>query len=301
MDVDVCDEAVGLPAGALLLSVDFEDWHQLVRRRVGDPGWQEPGPALERETDALLQFFDRLGERSTFFFLGMAARAHPELVRLIAGAGHEVACHGDQHRPVRSQTPEAFRQDLRAARATIQELTGVAPVGYRAPAFSMSPQTEWAVRVLEAEGFAYDASQCESLRRGGDAPPSSGGPYPLADTRLWEFPVAVVRSGPVRLPVGGASYWTVTPTPVVLRGLSGLEAGAGLYIHPCEFDPQPLHAGVADGLGIGSRGRAWLRTVQRNASRRRAAHVLSAIADRFPLMTYGEAHARLTAGVGSRP
>jgi polysaccharide deacetylase family protein (PEP-CTERM system associated) len=301
MVVAVRDESVRLPAGALLLSVDFEDWHQLVRRRVGDPAWREPGPALARETEALLQSFDRLGVRGTFFFLGMAARAHPHLVRLITDAGHEVACHGDQHRPVQSQTPEEFGQDLRAARATIEDLTGVAPVGYRAPAFSMSPRTEWAVRVLEAEGFAYDASQCESPRRSAGVPPSDGGPYPVPNTRLWEFPVAVWRSRSIRFPVGGASYWTVTPTPVVLQGLTHLPDGAGLYLHPCEFDPQPLQPGLTGGLGMGARGRARLRTAQRNASRRRAPGVLSAIADRFSLMTYGEAHARLTAGVGSRP
>ena len=71
----------------LLLSVDFEDWHQLVRRRVGVDGWEEPGPALRRQTDALLALFDKLQARATFFVLGMAARAHPELLARIVNAG----------------------------------------------------------------------------------------------------------------------------------------------------------------------------------------------------------------------
>src|SRR5207237_2074136 len=95
----------------LLLSVDFEDWHQLVRRRVGADRWEEPGPALERQTCALLELLDELGARATFFVLGMAARTHPELLRTIAAAGHEIGCHGDAHIPVHTQTPHAFGAD----------------------------------------------------------------------------------------------------------------------------------------------------------------------------------------------
>src|SRR5436853_1519702 len=90
----------------LLLSVDFEDWHQLVRRRVGASNWQEPGPALGRQTEALLALFSELDLKATFFILGMAARAHPELVESVAREGHEIGCHGDAHVPVHTQTPE---------------------------------------------------------------------------------------------------------------------------------------------------------------------------------------------------
>ncbi len=124
----------------LLLSVDFEDWHQLVRRRVGAANWQEPGPALARQTDAMLALFDELNARATFFVLGMAARAHPELLQRIVAAGHEIGCHGDAHLPVHAQSPQEFAADLRAARATIEQLTGRTPVGYRAPAFSITQQ-----------------------------------------------------------------------------------------------------------------------------------------------------------------
>lgn len=285
----------------MLLSVDFEDWHQLVRRRVGDPLWREPGPALQRQTEALLEVFDRIGVRSTFFLLGMAVRAHPQLARMIVNAGHEVACHGDSHLPVGTQTPEEFRQDLRSARSTIQELTGSAPLGYRAPAFSIPPDASWAFEVLESEGFAYDASRCPSLLSGDPVTPVRCCPYPLRGTALWEFPVAAWHSGPICLPVGGASYWTLTPTPMVLRGLDRAGAGGGLYLHPHEFDPEPLRALVGTGVSWRSRGRALLRTTQRNATRWRARDVLSAIAERFQLMTYGEAHARLCDGVRSGP
>jgi peptidoglycan/xylan/chitin deacetylase (PgdA/CDA1 family) len=268
----------------LLLSVDFEDWHQLVRRRVGARNWVEPGPALPRQTDALLGLLDELGVKATFFVLGMAARAHPQLVTKVAEAGHEIGCHGDAHVPVYSQTPEAFAADLEAARATIEQLTGLEPLGYRAPAFSI---TNWAYDVLANQGFAYDASQ---LLRGRGAPTAS----------LHEFPVAVWRSPLRKIPVGGASYWAVLPRPLVLHGLRQAGPLAGLYLHPHELDPEPLRSG-AQGANAVQRVHAAFRAAQRNAARRRAPATLTAVAERFNLIPYGEAHASLRAGARPQP
>jgi peptidoglycan/xylan/chitin deacetylase (PgdA/CDA1 family) len=268
----------------LLLSIDYEDWHQLVRRRVGADNWSEPGPALERQTRVLLELLDELEVKATFFILGMAARAHPELVRAVAHKGHEIACHGDAHLPVYNQTPDEFAADLEAARATIDQLTGVRPLGYRAPAFSI---TDWAYQVLADQGFAYDASQ---LLRGRGAPTGS----------LREFPVAVWRSPLRTMPVGGASYWTVLPRRLVLHGLEQAGPLAGVYLHPQELDPRPLRAG-ATGVSAIQRLHAAFRTAQRNSARRRAPSTLRAIAERFRLIPYGEAYASLSAGARPQP
>jgi polysaccharide deacetylase family protein (PEP-CTERM system associated) len=284
------------PRPTLLLSVDYEDWHQLVRRRVGASNWREPGPALARQTDALLALLDDLGARATFFVLGMAARAHPDLLARIVGAGHEIACHGDAHLPVHAQTPEEFAADLRAAKATIEDLTGRTPLGYRAPAFSITAASkDWAYKVLEQEGFAYDASQHDSpaLRdRAAGSTASTTGPHRI-DATLWEFPVAVWRTGRTKIPVGGASYWQVLPTPLILKGLTESGPLAGVYLHPNELDPQPLRANLPPGTSRGQRTHALLREAQRNGARRRAPSVLKAIGRRFELIPYGEAHERL--------
>lgn len=279
----------------LLLSVDFEDWHQLVRRRVGAAGWERPGPALERQTDALLALFDELAARATFFVLGMAARAHPELLDRIVQRGHEIGCHGDAHLPVHSQTPGEFAADLISAKATIEELTGRTPRGYRAPAFSITRGTPWAHEVLAENGFAYDASQHDSPALRDRAAAASATPHRLQDG-LWEFPVAVWRARTARIPVGGASYWQLLPTPVLLTGLARAGEYAGLYLHPNELDPEPLHADLPASATPGQRAHATLREIQRNGARRRAPAALKAIARRFELIPYGEAHARLDGG-----
>jgi polysaccharide deacetylase family protein (PEP-CTERM system associated) len=282
-----------------LLSVDFEDWHQLVRRRVGDRDWERPGTALDRQIDALLSLLDELGVRATFFILGMAARAHPRLVDAVVRAGHEVASHGDIHRPVSRQSADEFAADLAAARRTIAELTGRGPIGYRAPAFSITRECPWAYEVLAEQGFSYDASQHDSPRVRGRMAPVSADPHRLwltAERSLWEFPAAVWHVGGLPLPVGGASYWAVMPRAVVLHGLTRAGCFPGIYLHPHEFDPAPLRAGLAPQAGVAQRAHARVRAAQRNNARRAAPEVLRAIARRFRLIPYGEAYVQLSDG-----
>jgi polysaccharide deacetylase family protein (PEP-CTERM system associated) len=289
-------------APELLLSVDFEDWHQLVRRRVGASDWKRPGPALERQTDVLLELFDELGVRATFFILGLAARTHPGLIERIARQGHEIGCHGDSHTPVDTQTPEEFAEDLRRARATITELTGQTPIGYRAPAFSITRECPWAYDVLVDAGFAYDSSQHDSPRLRGRIRQASSQAHPieLDEGTIWEFPIAVWHSPPGPVPVGGASYWALLPTRTILHGLDRAGPLAGLYLHPQEVDPHRLHAELPEDASAKQRAQGAVRSAQRNLARRRTAGVLRAIARAHRLITYGEAHARLTNGTPAR-
>jgi polysaccharide deacetylase family protein (PEP-CTERM system associated) len=286
----------------LLLSVDFEDWHQLVRRRLGVERWDEPGPALARQTDALLELLDELGVRATFFVLGMAARAHPGLVERVADRGHEIGCHGDRHLPVHSQSRVEFAHDLRQAKATIEQLSGRTPIGYRAPAFSITRTCPWAYDVLVEEGFRYDSSQHDTPRIRQRVIPATPGPHMLecGSGMLWEFPLAVWRGRHGRVPVGGASYWAILPTALVLRGLAHSGGLAGLYLHPHELDPEPLSTGLPPGARAGQRAHGLARGAQRNLARRRASAVLREIAGRHPLITYGEAHARLADRAAAR-
>ena len=281
-----------------LLSVDFEDWHQLVRRRVGATGWERGGPALERQTETLLELLDDLGARATFFVLGITARAHPKLLDRITAHGHEIGCHGERHTPVHVQSPTEFAADLRQARRVIEDLTGATPTGYRAPAFSITTESAWAYDVLTAEGFVYDSSQHDSPRLRRRIKAADGKPFQLRlpSGSLWEFPIAVWRSPAGPVPVGGPSYWAVMPTRLVLHGLAQAGSLAGLYLHPQELDPQRLSARLPHGASLGQRAHGAFRSAQRNLARRRTADVLRAIAGQHPLIPYGEAHAGLANG-----
>jgi peptidoglycan/xylan/chitin deacetylase (PgdA/CDA1 family) len=101
---------------ALTLTFDVEDWHQLVHRRLGLADWERAGSAFPRQLHAILDLLDELDVKATFFLLGLTTHCYPTLVGEIPKRGHEVACHGNAHRPVSGQSPGEFRSSRRPGR-----------------------------------------------------------------------------------------------------------------------------------------------------------------------------------------
>jgi peptidoglycan/xylan/chitin deacetylase (PgdA/CDA1 family) len=263
----------------LLLSIDFEDWHQLVHRRLGFADWDRPHAALERQTAHLLDLLDEIDARATFFLLGMSVANHRDLVAEIVRRGHEPASHGYAHARVYAQTPDELRADLERSVEAIAEATGERPLAYRAPAFSINRSTPWAYRVLAEAGFRYDSSQYDSPRvpnRLGDIPAE---PYRLGD--LWELPVT-----------GGGSYWRVLP-PRNLRQF------AVLYFHPYEFGPA-LRAKLPAGPSAKQRLKAGRIVLWRNAGRGLVERRLRQVAREHRLVSYHQAYGDIDRLYGTR-
>jgi polysaccharide deacetylase family protein (PEP-CTERM system associated) len=276
----------------LLLSIDFEDWHQLVHRRLGLPDWDRPHAALERQTAVLLNLLDELDVRATFFLLGMSTVHHPDLVREIVRRGHEPACHGFAHARVYQQTKEEFRADLERALEAIADTAGRRPLAYRAAAFSINRQTPWAYEVLAEAGIRYDSSQYDSPRireRIGGIPES---PYRLelaGGAELWELPVAVWGS----VPVGGGAYWRTLPPRLLGRALDSVgrrTAYPVLYFHPYEFDPEPLKAGLPPSPSARQRLTSTTRSLWRNTGRQIIGRRLREVARSHRLLSYEQAY-----------
>ena len=262
-----------------MLSIDFEDWHQLVHRRLGFADWDRPHAALEAQTGHLLDLLDELRARATFFLLGMSAANHRDLVVEIVRRGHEPACHGYEHARVYEQSADDFRADLERAVETIADATGQRPLAYRAPAFSINRRTPWAYDVLADVGFRYDSSQYDSPRvpdRLGDIPEE---PYRLGE--LWELPVT-----------GGGSYWRVLP-PRNLRDF------AILYFHPYEFGP-PLRAELPHDATAKQRLGAGKIVTWRNAGRSLVERRLRQVARTHRLVSYHQAYGDLDRLYGTR-
>src|SRR5688572_719370 len=142
------------------MSVDVEDYFHVsvFDGIVPRSAWSDLESRVCRNTERLLDIFDEHGVRGTFFVLGWVAERYPHLVRTIARRGHELASHGYAHRLVYDQTPTAFRDDVRRAKRTIEDAGGCAVGGYRAPSYSITPRSLWALDVLIEEGHWYDAS-----------------------------------------------------------------------------------------------------------------------------------------------
>lgn len=284
--------------GSLSFSFDLEDWNQLVARSAGVEAWDTPRPGLERQMRSVFSLLDELGVKATFFMLGITVKNYPDVAKEVVHKGHEVACHGYGHERVYDLTEEAFRADVERSIETIEGITGVRPVGYRAPAFSINRDTIWAFDVLADLGFQYDSSLQDSPRvprRIGQIP-AAGYRMTLPSGRtIWEIPLAVVRFGKLALPVGGGSYWRVLPSSLLRRGLKiACENGCiGLYLHPYECDPQNLSAPRPQLASAVQRARAAMINFSSNIGRRQINVRLRDVARQFQLVKYGDAIERL--------
>ena len=259
-------------------------------RHAGDPDWDVPNSAFVRQVDAILAFLDQLDAQATFFLLGMTARNYPKLVEKVLERGHDVAAHGYRHTRVFQQTPDEFRADVEESVALIKELTGRAPRGYRAPAFSVNRDTVWAYGILSELGFVWDSSQYDSPRiprRLGSIPCS---PYVLTlagGAHLLELPLAVLPLARGRcLPLGGGSYWRVLPGVVLESALRRREETSALYFHPYEFDPERLRATLSSGSSRTQQARATFRSFRASPGRRRLRASLRRVARHFRLSSY---------------
>src|SRR5262249_12076429 len=113
---------------------------------------------MDSSTRWLLERLDSSAIKATFFIVGEIALHNAALVRSIHRAGHEVASHGWDHRRLHHFTRVSFREDVRQSRDALEQVTGQAVVGYRAPTFSIVRQTAWAIDVLAELDMVYDSS-----------------------------------------------------------------------------------------------------------------------------------------------
>lgn len=231
--------------GTCLLSFDVEEHFQIeaARGHVPRASWEGLESRVERNIDRLLENLHETGAKATFFTLGWIARRHRAMVGRIAVAGHEVACHGELHDRLHAMCPMTLREDLRESCGILEEITGSAVRGYRAPTFSLTRQTAWAVDVLAEHGIEYDSS-VQPIRH-----PQYGerkaprGCYRLMGPgggEVAEIPPLTWQTGPMRWPVAGGGYFRLLPLAMMRRGIEQMNRcgePAMLYFHPWEFDP----------------------------------------------------------------
>lgn len=233
------------------LSVDVEDWFQVGAFETVIPrdSWESLPRRVERNTDRVLELFAAADVKATFFTLGWVAHRHPALLRRIAEAGHEIASHGWDHRRVFTMTSDGFRKDIADARDAIEQASGAAVIGYRAPSFSIDARTPWAHPVLAEAGYAYSSSVAPVAHDhyGWRESPRFAW-RPLGDAELIELPVTTVDIGGKRMAAGGGGFFRLLPYAFsnwAVSRVNGEGRPAIFYFHPWEIDPdQPRIAGA---------------------------------------------------------
>lgn len=225
------------------LTIDVEEHFQVhaFETVIDRADWDRYPSRVVANTRRILRLLAEYNVRATFFVLGWVADRHPDLVEEIAAAGHEVGTHGYWHELIYRQTAAQFAADLSLSLHVIgRAASDVRLVGYRAPAFSITRQSLWALDILRDHGIQYDSSIF---------PLAAHDRYGIHDAdrfankvrdSLWEFPASTVRVGKRNLPVAGGGYFRLFPLWVTRQAIRHINAEgypAVIYLHPWEFDP----------------------------------------------------------------
>lgn len=231
------------------LTIDVEDYYQVtafegvVERR----DWGMYPSRVEANTDRVLDLLDEHGLKGTFFVLGWIAERHPQIVRAIIGRGHEVACHGYGHERIYNLAPDGFRADVRKSKDLLENLSGTPVMGFRAPSYSITSKSLWALDILIEEGFSYDSSIFPILHDHYGIPGAERFPHTLRRDAgsIREFPLSTLAfqlpGRRITLPIAGGGYLRFLPVNLISWGMRRINQVEGqpavLYFHPWEIDP----------------------------------------------------------------
>jgi polysaccharide deacetylase family protein (PEP-CTERM system associated) len=226
-----------------LIGFDIEDWFQVenLKGAIDRKAWKEQELRVEENTQRLLQILDEHNTKATFFILGWIAERVPELIFDIASKGHEIASHGCEHELLYEIGKEKFREDVQKSKEILKNITGIIPIGYRAPSFSI---TDWAIKILKEEGFIYDSSffpsdfhdrygKIEGLK----VNPNKG-IFEISEN-FYEVTIPVLKFMNKKIPWGGGGYFRIFPYPIYKKGIKKILADSSsffFYLHPWELD-----------------------------------------------------------------
>ena len=234
-----------------VMSIDVEDWFCVynLSRLIRYADWGKCESRVERNTVRLLNLFRAHRVEATFFVLGWVAERLPDLVKEIERQGHEVASHGFSHRLLTFMQPEEFRADLQRSLEVLARVTGQEVRGFRAPSFSLTRKTLWAVNIMKESGIQYDSSVFPvGFHPEYGMPDVELRPHQVAEG-LTELPMGVAEVAGCRIPCSGGGYFRLYPygmTRWLMRKCNEQGRAVIFYLHPWELDPaQPRVRGMS--------------------------------------------------------
>jgi polysaccharide deacetylase family protein (PEP-CTERM system associated) len=239
------------PAVLNALTIDLEDWAQAVL----DPSLPVTTHVVGN-VERLLAFLDRWRVKATFFALGRVCERFPQLLPTIDAAGHEIASHGYGHELLGHLTPDQFRIDVKRSIEIIKSQIGRPPLGFRAPAFSITARTRWAGPILAELGFRYSSSIFPIRKKRYGVPDAPRIPHHWPDCPLVEFPLTTLRVLGTNVPVCGGGYIRLFPAWVhagAIRRLNATGHPAVVYLHPYEFAPDEIRDFKRSGITVSPR------------------------------------------------
>lgn len=222
------------------ITIDVEDWFHVCGFDAAPAGLGGRG-RVRQNVERILALLAEYRVEATFFVLGSVAEQEPSLVPLIASGGHEIASHGWSHRPVTQLGPDGFRDELRRTGEILERQGGKRPTGFRAPQWSLRREEIRAFEILCEEGYRYDSSLNPLPFVGDRSGPRLPFGIQTGKGEILEIPPMVTRLPIGNLPTGGGWGFRFFPGTMIgatVRGYNRRNAGAVIYLHPREMDPE---------------------------------------------------------------
>ncbi|MBN2566878.1 polysaccharide deacetylase family protein [Candidatus Woesearchaeota archaeon] len=233
-----------------IFTVDVEEFHDRIAyvRWIDQNGVHEYA-SIKKAIKTIIKLLEETGNSGTFFFLGKTAERHPDLVKRVFDAGHEIGSHGYSHTELQNLTPKRFDAELARTERIIKKITGTRPTSFRAPKFSLTKETSWAVDVLKKRGYTNDSSvfPFSMFLFGYGSSKAPLGPYPISSKDIYapdtistmvEYPEAIGNIIGIRFPFKVRHMGTLI-TSIVIRMLNRKGLPATLGVHPWELTPVP--------------------------------------------------------------
>ncbi len=222
-----------------IFTVDVEDWFCAYNLNINIKDWDEQELHVVQNTEKILRLLSKHKVTATFFTLGWIAEKVPDLIKEIEADGHEIATHGYSHKLLTKMNPEEFNKDLQKALVTIGSIVNNPVLGFRAPSFTITKNTSWALPILKESGIHYDSSIY---------PIGFHPDYGIVNSKLdihqldgiTEVPLSVAEILGKKIPCSGGAYFRLFPY-YIFKKLIEICNGQGrkvvFYIHPWEVDP----------------------------------------------------------------
>ena len=225
------------------LTIDVEDYYQVAafENIVETDSWGRYESRVVTNTKRILTYLERYQVKATFFIVGWIAENYPDLIRQLHAKGHEIGCHSYLHQKIYTLSPDEFREDTRKSKCILEDIIGAKVNGYRAPSYSITKRSLWALDILEELGFTYDSSIFPIMHDNYGIPDAPRFKYQLPGHQLTEYPPSTALICGQKVPVAGGGYFRLFPywfTKMALRKINKKEGAPFVfYLHPWEFDP----------------------------------------------------------------
>lgn len=226
------------------ITIDVEDYYMVSAFAdiVKFADWDKYESRVEGNTYRILELLAEYDVKATFFILGWVGERCAGLVRDIYSAGHEVACHGYNHRLIYDLTPDEFREDVRRAKGILEDTAGAPVIGYRATSYSIVKKTLWALDILIEEGFKYDSSIFPIHHDRYGIPEAERFQHIIDREKgsISEFPPTTYKILKYNAPVAGGGYLRLLPSWIMKSAFKRINSRemnpVVVYFHPWEID-----------------------------------------------------------------